>query len=152
MRGQRKQKMTNELLQQFEEEMKMRNLGAHTQRAYARGVRVLLVWLTERNITSLNEVTAHQLHQWRMTLKSSALAPASQKVRVAAVKAFFAWLARIGVARRNPAASLRIPKKRHAREARARMVPAHEVADKLETIHVQSFRGVRGAEQLRLFP
>jgi integrase len=78
----------------------------HTRRAYRRAADDFLDWCHRTNgVEALSDIAPVQVAAWREE-QFHTLAPASARLRLAALRALFRWLAAHGVTR-NPAATLR---------------------------------------------
>jgi len=89
----------------------VRQVSPHTLRAYARELEILLDALAADGLTEPNAVRPAHLRLQLGVLSERGLAPASLQRALAAMRAFFGWLEERGELERNPAATLRGPRK-----------------------------------------
>lgn len=97
-----------------------RRVSAHTQGAYARDLAVAVDWLEARGIGAWSRVTSADLRELVAARHRAGLKPSSLARLVSAMRSFYVWQMREGLATRNPALDVRAPK-------RARKLP--ETAD-----------------------
>jgi len=99
-----------------------RGLSARTIKAYQRDLNHLLNELSQRDITSAEAVTEHHVRSLVARLHRQGHGARSLQRLLAAIRSFYRWLMKEGLARRNPAVSVRAPKQ-------ARKLPATLDAD-----------------------
>lgn len=97
-----------------------RRVSAHTHGAYARDLRTAGKWLDERAINDWSRVDTADLREFVAARHRAGLKPASLARLISALRSFYVWQMREGLATRNPALDVRAPK-------RARKLP--ETAD-----------------------
>jgi integrase/recombinase XerC len=129
-----------------------RGLSAHTVRAYGGDLEALHAFLAEYFDRPANEIAAGEvdlvaLRSFVAAMGVRGLAKRSQGRAIAALRAFFAWAARVGEVAADPAARLRTPKA-------PRTLPEHlrpgEVEALLEAPAGDSFAAVRDRALLEL--
>lgn len=84
-----------------------------TVRWYESKLDPLVDYLEEREIM-IQDVTVYHLRSWRKTLSTRTLSPETLRGYVRAARAFFAWLAREGLLREDPAERLEMPERSKA--------------------------------------
>ena len=89
----------------------VRNLSAHTLRAYRGDLGELADGLRALGIEHASAVDLFLLRRYLTTLRDRGLAPRSTARKISAIRAFFAWLAESGRIDADPAESLRLPKR-----------------------------------------
>ena len=89
----------------------VRNLSAHTLRAYRTDLDEMVVGLEALGIKHADAVDLFLLRRYLTTLRDRGLAPRSTARKISAIRAFFAWLAESGRLAADPAESLRLPKR-----------------------------------------
>jgi integrase/recombinase XerC len=90
----------------------VRNVSAHTLRAYAGDLTALVVGLERLHVTRAKDADLFALRRHLAALKERGLAPRSIARHVSAARAFFKWLAAEGRIESNAAAGLRQPRRR----------------------------------------
>ncbi|WP_348765659.1 tyrosine recombinase XerC [uncultured Salinisphaera sp.] len=88
-----------------------RRMSAHTQSAYARDLGSAAGWLQERGLTDWGRITTADLREFVAGRHRAGLKPASLARLVSALRSFYVWQMREGLARRNPATDVRAPKR-----------------------------------------
>ena len=88
-----------------------RRMSAHTQAAYARDLGSVADWLEERAIADWARVTTADLREFVAARHRAGLKPASLARLVSALRSFYSWQMREGLATRNPAVDVRAPKR-----------------------------------------
>lgn len=89
----------------------VRNLSAHTLRAYRGDLGELVAGLRALGIEHAGAVDLFLLRRYLTTLRDRGLAPRSTARKISAIRAFFAWLAESDRILADPAESLRLPKR-----------------------------------------
>ncbi len=89
----------------------VRNLSAHTLRAYRGDLGELVAGLRALGIEHAGAVDLFLLRRYLTTLRDRGLAPRSTARKISAIRAFFAWLAESDRIPADPAESLRLPKR-----------------------------------------
>jgi integrase/recombinase XerC len=90
----------------------VRNVSAHTLRAYAGDLSALVGGLEAQKVERAKDADLIALRHHLAALKSKGLSPKSIARHVSAARAFFRWLAAEGRVPANPAAGLRQPRRR----------------------------------------
>lgn len=88
-----------------------RRVSTHTQAAYARDLGSAADWLEERGIPDWTRVTTADLREFIAARHRAGLKPASLARLVSALRSFYTWQMREGLAVRNPATDVRAPKR-----------------------------------------
>lgn len=88
-----------------------RRVSAHTQAAYARDLGSAADWLEERGRPDWARVTTADLREFIAARHRAGLKPASLARLVSALRSFYVWQMREGLAARNPATDVRAPKR-----------------------------------------
>ena len=96
------------LAAQFLESLGGKNASGHTVRAYTRDLAQFVAYLGRQ--TPLDRVDHVQIRGFLSTLYRRGLTKSSVARSLAAVRSFYKWLAREGVAKQNPAALVSTPK------------------------------------------
>jgi len=91
----------------------VRDLSPHTLRAYAGDLMRLVAGLEDGGVTRAEEVDLFALRRHLATLKDQGLDPRTLARRISSTRAFFRWLTAEGRTTSNPAAALRLPRRRH---------------------------------------
>jgi len=89
----------------------VRNLSAHTVRAYEGDLGEMSAGLRELRIRHANAVDLFVLRRYLTTLRPRGLAPRTVARKISAIRAFFGWLAESGRLPASPAADLRLPRR-----------------------------------------
>jgi site-specific recombinase XerD len=140
----------------FAEMMQKRGWSADTIRAYERGLTLFTRWLLKSTtIESLASVTPETIAAWREELETWGVAESTKKLRLVAVKTFFAMICEAGAIDVDPAAAIEIPKRRSL-PARRPVPTAKQVETMIESapagsrdatiIEVLYGAGLRGCE------
>jgi len=87
-----------------------RHLSGHTVKAYQRDLQELLVFLDSQNIKSWNGLVGHQLRHYVAQSHRQGISGKSQQRRLSAIRTFYHFLIREGMARHNPALQVTAPK------------------------------------------
>ncbi len=87
-----------------------RGLSPRTIEAYTRDLERLAAELESRGVTSVRDVSEHDVRALVARLHRQGLGPKSLQRLLAAVRSYWRWLVREGHAKVNPAAGLRAPK------------------------------------------
>ncbi len=87
-----------------------RSVSAHTLRAYRREIHSFAAYLDEHDSHDLRSVQHQQIRAYLGTLYDRGLSKASVARALAAIRAWFRWLAKTGQAEQNPAALVSTPK------------------------------------------
>ncbi len=87
-----------------------RQLSPHTRSNYQRDLDALAKWCTERNLDDWNILTHADIRVMAATFHRRGLAPKSIARRLAAIRSFYRYLIREGVAGNNPADDVSAPK------------------------------------------
>lgn len=88
-----------------------RRVSMHTHSAYARDLNVAREWLDERALIDWSRVTTADLREFVAARHRAGLKPASLARLVSALRSFYVWQMREGLAARNPALDVRAPKR-----------------------------------------
>jgi integrase/recombinase XerD len=119
---------------------KRRNVSAATLAAYRVALRRFAVFMAERRIEALHEVTAEDLEAYRLALVDAAYKPASLQHYMQKLRQFFAWLESEQILFDNPAAALSVPRP----DRRLKFVPTEADMQKLLAgPDVATARGIR---------
>ena len=89
---------------------KERRLSPHTASNYLRDVVALADFLERGNVTDWKRVDSQHVRVFAARAHAGGLGPRSVQRRLSAVRGFFGYLAREGVAASNPAVDIRAPK------------------------------------------
>jgi integrase/recombinase XerC len=89
---------------------KERRLSPHTASNYLRDVAALADFLERANVTDWKRVDSQHVRVFAARAHAGGLSPRSVQRRLSAVRGFFGYLAREGVAASNPAVDIRAPK------------------------------------------
>ncbi len=89
---------------------KERRLSPHTSSNYARDIGALADFLERGNVTDWKRVDSQHVRVFAARSHAAGLNPRSVQRRLSAVRGFFGYLAREGVAHANPAVDVRAPK------------------------------------------
>jgi len=98
----------------FIDRLHAQNASEHTIRAYERGVRFFLAWLT----IDVVDVTPAIVIAWREELGRWNIASSTRVLRFAAVKTFFRLMHDVGVIDVDPAIDVELPKREHTYDDR----------------------------------
>lgn len=94
-----------------------RGLSPRTIKAYQRDLNHLLLELAHRDISAAGAVTEHDIRNLVARLHRQGQGPRSLQRLLAAIRSFYRWLIKEGLAGSNPAMSIRAPRQ-------ARKLPA----------------------------
>ena len=86
-----------------------RNVSPHTLRAYRRELNDFSEYLAARGSPAMRQVEHQQIRAFLGTLYERGLSKASVARALAAIRAWFRWLAKTGRVEQNPAALARLP-------------------------------------------
>ena len=89
---------------------KERRLSPHTSSNYARDIGALADFLERGNVTQWKQVDSQHVRMFAARSHAAGLNPRSVQRRLSAVRGFFGYLVREGVAAANPAVDVRAPK------------------------------------------
>ena len=89
---------------------KERRLSPHTASNYARDIGALVDFLERSNVTEWKRVDSQHVRVFAARAHAGGLSPRSVQRRLSAVRSFFNYLVREGVAASNPAVDIRAPK------------------------------------------
>ena len=89
---------------------KERRLSPHTASNYARDIGALADFLESGNVTDWKRVDSQHVRVFAARAHAGGLSPRSVQRRLSAVRSFFGYLVREGVAASNPAVDIRAPK------------------------------------------
>ena len=89
---------------------KERRLSPHTSSNYARDIGALADFLERGNVVDWKRVDSQHVRVFAARAHAGGLAPRSVQRRLSAVRSFFGYLVREGVAASNPAVDIRAPK------------------------------------------
>ncbi len=89
---------------------KERRLSPHTASNYLRDIVALADFLERANVTDWKRVDSQHVRVFAARAHAGGLSPRSVQRRLSAVRGFFGYLAREGVAASNPAVDIRAPK------------------------------------------
>jgi integrase/recombinase XerC len=87
-----------------------RRLSPHTSSNYARDVGALADYLERGNVTDWKRVDSQHVRMFAARAHAGGLSPRSVQRRLSAVRGYFNYLVREGVAASNPAVEIRAPK------------------------------------------
>jgi integrase/recombinase XerC len=87
-----------------------RRLSPHTSSNYARDIAALADYLDRANVTDWKRVDSQHVRMFAARAHAGGLGPRSVQRRLSAVRGFFGYLVREGVAASNPAVEIRAPK------------------------------------------
>jgi integrase/recombinase XerC len=87
-----------------------RNVSEHTHRAYSRELREFAAYLDDKGTSELRRVEHPQIRAYLGTLYDRGLAKPSVARALAAIRAWFHWLAKTGHVEQNPASLVSTPK------------------------------------------
>jgi len=87
-----------------------RRLSPHTASAYQRDLTALAAWCGTQGITGWNKLDQGHVRAFSARSHAGGLAPRSIQRRLSAVRSFFEFLQREGLASHNPAVDVRAPK------------------------------------------
>lgn len=107
-------RLKENLIATFIDRLTTQNASEHTIRAYVRGVRFFLAWLT----IDLDDVTPATIVAWREELAGWNVASSTRVLRFAAVKTFFRLMHDAGVIDVDPAIDVELPKREHTYDDR----------------------------------
>ncbi len=89
---------------------KERRLSPHTASNYARDIGALAEYLERSNVSDWKRVDSQHVRVFAARSHAGGLSPRSVQRRLSAVRGFFGYLVREGVAASNPAVDIRAPK------------------------------------------
>jgi integrase/recombinase XerC len=89
-----------------------RGLSPRTQAAYRRDLQRLSDELEQRGIDDAAQVSEHDIRQFIARLHRQGLGPRSIQRLLSAIRSFYGWQLREGLAKRNPATAVKAPKAR----------------------------------------
>src|SRR5678810_1114704 len=89
---------------------KERRLSPHTASNYARDIGALVDFLERSNVREWKRVDSQHVRMFAARAHAGGLSPRSVQRRLTAVRGFFGYLVREGVAASNPAVEIRAPK------------------------------------------
>ena len=89
---------------------KERRLSPHTSSNYARDIGALVDFLDRGNVTEWKRVDSQHVRMFAARAHAGGLSPRSVQRRLSAVRGYFNYLVREGVAASNPAVEIRAPK------------------------------------------
>jgi len=92
----------------------VRDLSPHTLRAYAGDLMRVVAGLEAAGITQAEDVDLFALRRHLASLKDQGLDPRTLARRISSTRAFFRWLTAEGRVPTNPAAALRLPRRRRS--------------------------------------
>ena len=87
-----------------------RNLSAHTASNYGRDLRALAAWCDKQGFTDWNQLDQGHVRAFAARSHAGGLGPRSIQRRLSALRSFFRYLQREGVAKINPGEDVRAPK------------------------------------------
>jgi integrase/recombinase XerC len=103
--------LDHELLDRFLRHLSHeRQVSPHTRDAYSRDIGALVAYSLAQGIGAVDAFTEAQIRDFVAESHQGGLSPRSLARRLSAVRSFWRWLQREGLARRNPAAEVRPPK------------------------------------------
>jgi integrase/recombinase XerD len=132
--------------ERWSESLRLRQSSADTVTSYRAGLKLLFAFFADQGVTSLSEVNRELLEEYRghlyarRTAQGKRLAPATQKARLGAAKAFFRYLVQEGYLAFDPSTSLELPLLRPELPA---VLSEGQVVRLLETPDVATLQGVR---------
>ena len=92
----------------------VRGVSPHTRRAYEADLRDLVDGLSRMDVTRSKDVQLFSLRRYLATLGERSLSPRTVSRKISAIRSFFRWLHESGRIEHDPAASLRLPKRRRS--------------------------------------
>lgn len=87
-----------------------RNASRHTISNYRREIAQLMAFARERGVSEWSQVTSALLRKWLAALHAQGYVKASIARRVSEVRAFYNYMARVGLVTSNPAQAISAPK------------------------------------------
>lgn len=87
-----------------------RNLSAHTASNYGRDLATLAAWCDQQGLTEWNQLDQGHVRAFAARSHAGGLAPRSIQRRLSALRSFFRYLQREGLATKNPGEDVRAPK------------------------------------------
>lgn len=130
-------RLNEEAIPHFIDAMQKLGWSEHTIRAYERGVRFFVTWLSEREI-SIDEATAETIVAWRDELSGWNVARSTRELRFAAVKTFFRLMREAGVIEKNVAAGVELPERNDDHVDERPVLDQTETAKAIENIDTSS--------------
>lgn len=109
----------NELLFEFNEQMKVRNYSSSTKRSYNREIKLFLEYLRENGILDIKRITKDFLKTWQAMLMEykargeKGYTPATVALKIRSIKRFFEHLEQSSHILINPSEYIREPKKEY---------------------------------------
>jgi len=88
-----------------------RNLSPHTRLSYQRDLAALASWCDQQSLSEWTQLDHGHVRAFAARSHAGGLAPASVQRRLSAVRSFYQFLQREGLAAHNPAADVRAPKR-----------------------------------------
>jgi integrase/recombinase XerC len=88
-----------------------RNLSPHTRLSYERDLTALTTWCDQQGLADWTQLDHGHVRAFTARSHAGGLSPASVQRRLSAVRSFFHFLQREGLAAHNPAADVRAPKR-----------------------------------------
>jgi integrase/recombinase XerC len=88
-----------------------RNLSPHTRLGYQRDLAALATWCDQQSLSEWTQLDHGHVRAFAARSHAGGLAPASVQRRLSAVRSFYQFLQREGLATHNPAADVRAPKR-----------------------------------------
>jgi integrase/recombinase XerC len=99
-----------EALESFLAELKAQNLSPHTLAAYRRDLEALLDYCRREAVRAMGDVDVYHVRRFAAESHRRGLSPRSVARRLSAVRGFFGFLVRHGLARSIPAVHVQAPK------------------------------------------
>lgn len=102
--------MKDEIGQFIEYLHNVKNTSNNTEMSYRRDLNKVQMYLADRGVTSLDQISAQMLEDYVEDLRSKQFAPASISRNIASIKAFFQYLMKEGKIESDVSAVLKAPK------------------------------------------
>jgi integrase/recombinase XerC len=116
-----------------------RRMSIHTQAAYGRDLAALALWCGQQGLADWHLLDHGHVRAFAARSHAGGLAPVSVQRRLSAVRSFYAFLLREGLAQHNPAVDVRAPK-------RAKRLPRTVDADLMARVLDTPAAGLAGSD------